>query len=171
MQNLLQQLSASLARIAPAQPVLKTLPIADSGCWLQCLTTRKFLPVSKSLHSNSFFSGEWEEGEITYGVVVVHYTGCGVAGAEAYLLLDSFLQKIQKAFNIVCGTGALCENEAVLNKGAISLTDYWQDAERLDWKIKGWTNGSSLALVYIKNISAADSRLHDHFLNSFRFGV
>lgn len=171
MQNLLQHLSLSLSRITPATPSFKTLPIADSGCQVQCFTARKELPVNKSSQSNAFYTAEWEEAAITYGLVVVHYEGSGVAGAEAYFLLDAFLQKIQRAFSIACATGSLCEEAGAANSGTISLTDYWQDSEGTDWKAKGWTNGSSLALLYLKNIGAADSRVHDVFLDSFRFAA
>jgi hypothetical protein len=50
-----------------------------------------------------------------------------------------------------------------------SYSDYWQDADGIDWKAKGWTNGQTLAVLYVKNINEVPVERQDFFLDSFEF--
>ena len=49
------------------------------------------------------------------------------------------------------------------------MLEYWQDDEGNDWKVKGWTNGRFMALLYVKNFTEESIKEVDEFLNSFRF--
>jgi hypothetical protein len=49
------------------------------------------------------------------------------------------------------------------------VVDYWQDADRRDWKVKGWTDGASLAVLYIKNIGSVPVLQEEKFLNGRLF--
>jgi hypothetical protein len=47
------------------------------------------------------------------------------------------------------------------------LTDYWQDSQGVDYKVKGYTNGRVLAILFVRNISQLDVSLQDQYLDSF----
>ena len=47
---------------------------------------------------------------------------------------------------------------------------YWQDCSKKDWKVKGYTDGKTLAVLYVKNIGHVDVKKQDLFLDSFHFG-
>jgi hypothetical protein len=57
------------------------------------------------------------------------------------------------------------------NNSLLTITDYWQDKAGIDWKVKGYTNGKVLSLLYVKNISNATVRAHDTYLDGFRFSA
>jgi hypothetical protein len=49
------------------------------------------------------------------------------------------------------------------------MVDYWQDEEGLDWKVKGYTDGRIIAVLYVKNINDISVEKQDKFLDSFCF--
>jgi len=52
---------------------------------------------------------------------------------------------------------------------SVTLTDYWQDSDQQDWKIKAYTNGKAIAILYVKNIGHVEVKKQDLFLDGFLF--
>ncbi len=95
---------------------------------------------------------ECNENDVTYGAISIRLkAGCANLN-DAEQLLIAFKKQLQRTFIIQHTTGLNTETFPGSNKTAI--TDYWQDNENKDWKVKGWTNGSVMAVLYIKNIGA-----------------
>jgi hypothetical protein len=47
------------------------------------------------------------------------------------------------------------------------VVDYWQDEDEMDWKVKGYTDGQIIAVLYVKNINQSTVEQQDLFLDSF----
>ena len=60
----------------------------------------------------------------------------------------------------------LCQNW-VHGDDCIRLVDYWQDEDSVDWKVKGYTDGHTIAVLYVKNINEISVEKQDEFLDSF----
>lgn len=168
MQNLLLLLAASLNKVNHLSPLSqKTFPIGNSGYSVNCITRRDQLPINQAVQSKSFFAGEWDEGALTYGLVLLQYPAMGVVPSDAALLLSSFTQRLQKAFGIA--HTAQAEEWQSGDATEYSFIDYWQDGDGTDWKARGCSNGQTLALLFVKNIGAGCTVAQDYFLESFSF--
>lgn len=113
---------------------------------------------------------ECNENDVTYGLISISLkaTYTNLSDAESALL--GFMKQLQQTFAIYCTTG-LCI-ETFVQRSKTAITDYWQDAAQRDWKVKGWTNGKTIAFLYIKNIGAVSVDKEDYFLNgSFIAGM
>lgn len=89
---------------------------------------------------------------------------------DAENMLTAYLDKLRGPFYILHNTGI--QDDADWNsESSITLIDYWQDGHKRDWKVKGYTNGKVLAVLYVKNIGNADVRKQDHFLDCFHFNA
>ena len=53
--------------------------------------------------------------------------------------------------------------------GSVCLVDHWQDAGGVDCKVKGYTDGQVMAVLYVKNICAGEVSKQEEFLDSFHF--
>ncbi len=84
---------------------------------------------------------------------------------QAETILVQYINKARKPFGAVLNIGM----EIKKLYGHVSISDYWQDKEGIDWRIKGFTNGKIVSVLYVKNITAASVSDLDKFLNSFRF--
>jgi len=83
-------------------------------------------------------------------------------------MLSSYMEKLKGPFAVFHSAGAATEADWNSTDSS-SLVDYWQDASGADWKVKGYTNGRFLAVLYVSNINEADSARQDQFLDSFHF--
>jgi len=106
---------------------------------------------------------EYKEDDATYGLISIKFKDVYTNASDAERLLLAFMQQLQHTFTIQYTTGLHVETFLQPNKTAV--TNYWQDAEKRDWKVKGWTNGTAIVVLYIKNIGAVAVAKEDVFLN------
>jgi hypothetical protein len=121
----------------------------------------------KTPAGDRMYVSEWNKKDVTYGVISIKLKNRFSQLAEAENVLIRFMQQLQPAFAIQHSTGVAVENDVVQTHTAV--VDYWQDADRRDWKVKGWTDGATLAVFYIKNIGRIPVQQEERFLNSASF--
>jgi hypothetical protein len=110
---------------------------------------------------------ECKENDVTFGVITIKLKERYINLAEAETVLIHFMQQLQPLFAIMHTTGVSATTKKACHTSA--LVDYWQDVERQDWKVKGWTNGRSMAVLYIKNIGNVPIAKEERFLNGTSF--
>jgi len=83
-------------------------------------------------------------------------------------MLRSYIEKLKAPLYILHNTGI--DDDTDWNSEATrTVVDYWQDCNKKDWKVKGYTDGKTLAVLYVKNIGHVDVKKQDLFLDSFHF--
>src|SRR3954464_10744433 len=95
---------------------------------------------------------EHNVNDATYGIITIKPKEIYADLSDAEKVLLTFMEQLQQSFAIQHTTGM--HVETYLHTSKTSITNYWQDQEQRDWKVKGWTNGATLAVLYIKNIGA-----------------
>ena len=163
MENLFLFLATSLVLRIPTSR-FKRYFIGNTGCSSLLLSDKNVLHIKKTNDGDTVYFNEHTINGVTYGLIMVQMK-------EAYTLkqaeniLVQYINQSRKPFGISHNISMQVENMPA----HIKITDYWQDDANVDWKIKGYTNGKSLAVLYVKNISNAAVRDHDAFLNGFQF--
>ena len=111
---------------------------------------------------------ESEEGDQLYfAEYKVHST---LPLEEAQEVMGTYLNRLRKPFNALYNTGVdLCQTWDK-DDTSIKMVDYWQDEDNLDWKVKGYTDGEFIAVLYVKNINEITVEKQDEFLDSFCMG-
>ena len=89
---------------------------------------------------------------------------------EAVEMLESYIEKLRGPFYILHNTG-LIDDADWNSETTTTIVDYWQDYNKKDWKVKGYTDGKTLAVLYVKNIGHVDVKKQDLFLDSFHFST
>lgn len=112
-------------------------------------------------------ASECRDNEVTYGVIAIKLKHCCRNLQEAESILIKFMQQLQPTFAIQHSTGNVITTKSYKNK--TSVIDYWQDEEKRDWKVKGCTDGKTIAVLYIKNISFIPVSKEECFLNGGYF--
>lgn len=110
---------------------------------------------------------ECKDKDVTYGVITIKLKNRFPGLQQAATVLVEFMQQLQPTFAVQHTTGPQTEYEPVQLK--ITVSDYWQDVDGLDWKVKGWTDGKTLAVLYIKNIAQVPVERETRFLNGVFF--
>ena len=84
---------------------------------------------------------------------------------QAENILVQYINRVRKPFHIAVNIAKEIEKK----EHQVTINDYWQDEMGTDWKIKGYTNGKTIAVLYVKNISDSLVDEQDTFLNGFKF--
>lgn len=125
---------------------------------------------SRTLHTrftkdgDKIYFNDHEANGVTYGMVCIQMTDMHTL-LQAKKILIQYINKARRPMQIAYNVAMEIKVEA----GGLSITDYWQDNDGIDWKIKGYTNGKVVALLYAKNITDAAVKSLDTYLDGFRF--
>jgi hypothetical protein len=167
MENLILFLATSfLFRLSTSQKV-KNQIIGSTGC--SALLASEELDVSRAESGDKLYFHEFKEKKVSYGMICVEMNE-EYSLDEASEMLTAYIEKLRGPLYILHNTGI--QEDADWNSNhSRTIVDYWQDCEKKDWKVKGYTNGKILAVLYVKNISHVEVSKQDFFLDSFHFNV
>ena len=162
MENLFLFLATSLV-LRQTTPRLKRYHLIP-GCSSYLHSGNRHLHVRRTKEGDLLYFNEYAADGVTYGTVCVKMAE-QYPVSQAETILEQYMKRARKPLHIAASTGS----ELMIETDHLTLTDYWQDAAGIDWKVKGYTNGKILALLYVKNITDTTVKDHDRFLNGFRF--
>ncbi|MFL5739757.1 MAG: hypothetical protein ACJ75B_06040 [Flavisolibacter sp.] len=166
MENLLFLLATSFVFRISAPKKFKNYFIGNTGCSALLLSGNDF-QQTKTVTGDQLYFSECSEKTVDYGIICIRMLET-YSLEEASYMLSNYMDKLKDPFLVLHNTGV--QKDIDWNSRASrTLVDYWQDAEKKDWKVKGYTDGSFLAVLYVKNIAQVDVRKQDLFLDSFHF--
>ena len=165
MENLILFLASSLLFRRPV-PKVKNQLIGDTGC-SALLATDDSLESSATASGDQLYFHEFREKGVSYVIICVQMN-TGHSVEEAEIMLRAYIDKLKGPFYILHNTG-IHEDVDWNSENSMTIVDYWQDYNKKDWKVKGYTNGKTLAVLYVKNIGHVDVKKQDFFLDSFHF--
>jgi hypothetical protein len=161
MENLIFLLTASLSLYSRERRFKRTL-IDEKGCSLLFAPSAEFEHTTND--GDTIFFSEHEEDNICYGVVIATLDK-KLCTDDSVVILEDYLHRLRKPYKARFNTGVVsCPSSHIV------LEDYWQDKEMIDWKVKAYSDGKTMAVLYVKNINEAEVEKQEAFLNSFRFG-
>ena len=165
MENLIILLATSFMwRLSPKRS--KNHSVGHTGCSALLFSDKGFEHATTQAGDRLYFH-EHEEKKVVYGIICVHLREA-CERHEALEMLSNYMQKLRDSFCILHHLGHQLEEDWNSLRSR-SLVDYWQDGHSRDWKVKGYTDGRTMAVLYVKNITAASVMRQDLFLNSFYF--
>ncbi len=148
---------------------LKKYDIAQSGCsvYMYCAPGR--FEESYSEDSSRVYTAECNIDELTYGVICVKLLTPSENPGEAEDMVISYLDYLKVEFDIKSAVGYGRGNHLNNQEDTRGVVDYWKDGDNNNWKIKAWTNGKIIGVLYAYSKKELPETKIDVFLNSFRF--
>jgi hypothetical protein len=168
MENLILLIATSFLFRLSSNRKVKSHVIGDTGC-SALLATEDELDYSLTSSGDKLFFHEFKEGKVTYGLICVQMSQ-EYSLTEAEKMLNAYIDQLKGPLYILHNTG-IHQDVDWNSESSRTIIDYWQDVQKKDWKVKGYTNGKILAVLYVKNIGHADVTNQDHFLDSFHFNA
>ena len=149
---------------------LKKYAIGTSGCSVYMLCDPGQFQMTFSEDSSAVFTGECKPDSVTYGIICVKLKETIPAGDDAEDLLISYLDYLKTAFKIKSSSGYGKGQTLNSKADARGVLDFWNDEVGNEWKVKGWTDGKVISILYVIEKSKSEyPAKHDVFLNGFRF--
>jgi hypothetical protein len=168
MENLLFLLATSFVLRLSSPRSFKNHLIGDTGCRALLIPADNTISRTKTESGDDLYFHDTTEAGVTYGIICVCLQQ-QYSLEEASEMLGSYMEKLHQPFFIRHNVGQ--QNGADWNSyHTKTIVDYWQDGDGCDWKVKGYTNGSILAVLYVRNIAQLEVTKQDLYLDSFHFG-
>ena len=166
MENLILFLATSLVIRFSSSKRIKLQFIGDTGC-SALLSSDNKLDSNLSQSGDRLYFQEFKDKGVTYGMICIQMKD----EYELFVaedMLRSYVESLRGPLYILHNTGI--HDDADWNSESTrTVVDYWQDCSKKDWKVKGYTDGKKLAVLYVKNIGHVDVKKQDLFLDSFHF--
>jgi hypothetical protein len=166
MENLIMFLATSFVLRLTSPRKYGYYTIGNTGCSALLLSNND-IDMTRTASGDQLYCTEFIDNKVTYGMICIilqqEYNM-----DEAVALLKNYINKLKGPFYILHNTGL--KNSIDWNSTASrAVVDYWQDANQRDWKLKGYTDGKVMTVLYVKNISDVTVEKQDLFLDSFHF--
>ncbi|HYO21655.1 MAG TPA: hypothetical protein VER36_04570 [Flavisolibacter sp.] len=162
MESFLMFLATSLV-LRITTPKFKRYLLAN-GCSVLLVSGNRTLHFKHTRDGERVYFYDHAVAGVTYGLIMVHMKELYTLH-QAENILVQYINRMRRPLRIAYNVAMQIEKK----KGVITICDYWQDEAGHDWKIKGYTNGKTIAVLYVKNIGESPVNEHDGFINGFRF--
>ena len=163
MENFFLRLASSLAFRIPKNKFKRYL-LGATGCSTYLLSGNNTVHFKHIKDGDRvYFYDQCVDG-VTYGFIAVQMRELFTLH-QAENILVQYINRVRKPFHIAVNIAMEIEKKENL----IIINDYWQDDRGTDWKIRGYTNGKTIAVLYVKNITDSHVDEQDTFLNGFKF--
>jgi len=150
---------------------LKKYTINTSGCSVYLFCDPGNFERTYSEDSSIVYTGECKTADsLTYGIICVQLKEPVEKIQPAEDLVVYYLDYLKKTFDIVSAVGYGKGNMLNSNTNTRGVIDYWKDKSGDEWKVKAWTNGKFIAVLYVyASGTLNETEKINVFLNSFRF--
>lgn len=146
---------------------IKKIPVGNSGCSIYTYCDIKF-EESKSRDSSMIYAGECNRDSIAYGVICVQLITPPESLQLAEDLLMAYLDFLKESFKINQSAGYSKGHRLNNIENTRGLLDYWKDRDNNNWKIKGWTDGKIISVLYAYSQKKLPEPKVNLFLDGFR---
>lgn len=148
---------------------LKKYPISNSGCSLYLYCDPKKFDFDYSEDSSKVYTSECYSNEVTYGVICIQLLNTLASLESAEELVISYLDFLKADFNVRTAAGYGKGHRLNQDENTRGIIDYWTDGEQRSWKIKAWTNGKYIGVLYANSQKELPESKINVFLDGFRF--
>ncbi|HMK26164.1 MAG TPA: hypothetical protein VK483_09050 [Chitinophagaceae bacterium] len=146
----------------------KKVPIGNSGCSVYTFCEFKF-EKQYSEDSSVIYVGECVNDNVNYGVICVKLLQPADDPDRAEESMIGYLDYLKTSFNIVKSAGYGKGHRLSGYQNTRGVIDYWEDTDKNNWKIKAWTDGKFIAVLYGYSAKELNETKVNVFLEGFRF--
>ncbi len=168
---LLLLLSIALTSTKAQVPRFSKYPINQTGHFAYFPGDPGVFTPSQSDDGSDVYTAEVEFDSSFYGMIVVDFLAGSMDGSSKENmeeLLVNYLDFLQQQFMITSAAGYGRGHTLESNPNAVGVIDYWEDATGFEYKVKGWVDTKTLAVLYIGGKEPVYN-VQEMFLNGFRF--
>jgi len=147
---------------------LKKMPVSNSGCSVYGFCNFDF-QKQYSEDSSIVYTAECGNDSLYYGVICIKFKVATGDLADAESIMVSYLDYLKTAFKITKSTGYGKGHQLANNAQTSGILDYWEDGDKNNWKVKAWTNGKYMAVLYGYSARVMNETKLNVFLDGIRF--
>ena len=147
---------------------LKKIPISNSGYSMYSYCGPSKFDFDYSEDSSKVYTGECVNSEVHYGVICIKLLRPITDLAAAEEVMISYLDFLKADFHVKTSTGYGKGHILNKNENTRGVLDYWKDTENNNWKVKAWTDGKVIGVMYAYSQKELPESKVNVFLDGFR---
>jgi hypothetical protein len=128
---------------------LKKYDIGNSGCVVYSFCDPVKFDMNYSQDSAKVYTSECKNEDAYYGIICIKLAKDISAISEAEAVLVTYLDYLKGAFKITAAAGYGKGHRLKGKENTRGIIDFWKDDEQNNWKVKGWTDGKFMAVLYV----------------------
>ncbi len=148
---------------------LKKYGIGDSGCSVYSFCDHGKFDVNFSEDAAKVYTSECGNADGYYGVICIKLLDSITNLPKAESVLVAYLDNLKKLFKITSSTGYGKGHRLKGKETTRGILDYWNDEEQNNWKVKGWTDGKFIAVLYTYSQKTLNETKANAFLDGLLF--
>ena len=157
----------SVITLASYSQSLKKYAIGKSGCSAYMYCSPKF-DFDYSQDSSEVYTGECINAEVTYGIICIKLLQPIDDMDDAEEMMISYLDFLKADFHVKSAVGYGKMHTLNKNENTRGAVDYWKDTEEQNWKVKAWTDGKFIGVLYAFSKKELPEPKINVFLDSFK---
>jgi hypothetical protein len=132
---------------------LSKYPIGNSGCSVYLFCDPGTFNLDKTPDTSDIYTAQCVVEDLTYGIICVKLKNkiADLDLGEATLL--SYLDFLKTTYKIKSASGYGKGHHLKDRQDTRGVIDYWKDANDANWKVKGWTDGKFMIVLYVVSMS------------------
>jgi len=147
---------------------LKKYAISNSGCSVYMYCDPGRFDVDQSEDSSNVYTAECKKDDVTYGVICIKLLHPVDILQDAEDLMISYVDYLKMQFKIKKAAGYGKGHTLPKNDNTRGVLDYWEDGEGNSWKMKAWTDGNFIGVLYAYSKKELNETKTNVFLDSFK---
>lgn len=150
---------------------IKFYPVAETGCKVGFFSIPEPFKTMKANDSSEVYACEAEYKDLVYGAMVVNLkekiiNGDQQAKQDAMIL---YLEFLKKYFHVKDADGYATGYKKDTNFEAVGIMDFWKTATKIQIKVKAWTDGNYMGVMYVGGENYPGNDADNQFFNGFKF--
>jgi len=146
---------------------LKKYDISNSGCSIHMFCQPARFDKEIALDSSTAYFARCTKNEITYGLVCIklHQEVNNLNLAQTEML--SYLEYLKVEFEIITAKGYEKGFKLKDRADTRGVLDYWSDNKNNNWKMKAYTDGKFIAILYAFSRKEMPEEIVNNYLDGF----
>ncbi|MBL7743610.1 MAG: hypothetical protein JNN00_09090 [Chitinophagaceae bacterium] len=149
---------------------IKKYPIGSTGCSAYFFCEPSKRDVNYSEDSSAITTQECLNDGIHYGIICVQLKVAITSLSDAEDMMIAYLDYLKTTFKIRSATGYGKGHRLKGREDTRGIIDYWMDETKDNWKVKSWTDGKFIGVLYAYGTDQKElpETKVNVFLDSFR---
>ncbi len=169
MRHLLLLLFSAYCLLSVSAQDAAKVAISNTGCTVQVFCFPGRFDSYDLEDGSTVYADDCEKEGVTYGIYCVKLkTPVGNLDAAEDTVI-TYLDFLKLDYGIVKSKGYDKGHKLNKNDATRGIYDTWEDADKNKWKLKAWTNGNLICILYMFSGKELPDKKTEIFLEGLRF--
>ncbi len=143
--------------------------ISNTGCTLQVYCFPGRFDAYNLEDGSTVYADDCQKEAVTYGIYCVKLKKPIPNLEAAQDTMVTYLEFMKLDLGIVKEKGYDRGHKLNKDENTRGISDTWEDADKIKWKVRAWTNGQFICILHVHSTKEMPEKKAEVFLEGLRF--